>query len=449
MAEPIAARLVRVRDFFLRDLWQLELHPGKWNSFLMRWLQVVVMIGERFVGDQLLLRASALTYVTSLSVIPLLAVTFSIVQLFDPDNSLAVMVVEALAAGAPEAQEQILDLVRGANITGLGSVGAVVLLFSSILALRHLETTLNLIWGVRKDRSLARRFSDYLAVVIVVPLLIGAALSLGASLAADSILQEMLSVPIIAVFYDLGLSQMPKLLLLLGFSFVYWFFPNTEVRVRSALLGGILAAILFAIAQQAYLGLSVGVAKYNALFGGFAALPLLLVWLYVCWAIVLLGAELSFAHQNLARYRLEVQGSDLDAASLERLAVSVVVDVARAFRDRMEPPNAERLAEELCVSVRGIRSVVDRLESTGIVRNVGDEKGDEGFQLGRPAEGVRIHDILRSIRGDEGATEKENASATRRAVDEVVEEIAQAVSSIADNRTVADLLERIPETPGD
>ena len=164
----VRSRVERARKFLLHDLWRLDLRAGSFIGFATRTLQLSIMVGEGFVKDQLLLRASALTYVTALSLIPLLAVAFSIVRLFDPDNTLAGTAVEFIAAGSPDAQATMLKLLDSADIVGLGSLGAAVLFVSSILALRHLETTLNSIWGIRKDRSLARRFSDYLAVVVVV-----------------------------------------------------------------------------------------------------------------------------------------------------------------------------------------------------------------------------------------------------------------------------------------
>lgn len=445
MTEQVDAVMARARRFISQDLWNVDISSGRLFGFATRILQLSVMITQGFVRDHLILRASALTYVTLLSVIPLLAVALSIVRIFDPNNNLATTAVEYLAAGSPEAQSQILEMIRSANIAGLGSVGAAVLFVSSIFALRHLETTMNSIWGVRKDRTIARRFTDYLAVIVVVPLLLGLAISLGASMASDPILGWFLEIPSFASLYDLGLAHVPKLFLLLGFTFIYWFFPNTNVRFPSAFFAGLLAMMLFLSAQKAYLGLNIGVAKYSALYGGFAALPLLFVWIFVCWAIILLGAEFSFAYQNLSHYRLEVQSEDLSPSDFEALGIHIAVEVGRGFRDREPAPSDEDLAERLNVSVRAARSAISRLEIAQVLCLSASEESP-GYRLGRPAEKIRIADLLKALRGQRrnqrtGGTDEDR----ERVVEDLVRELEQGLASVSESRTLADVLTKIPE----
>jgi membrane protein len=243
-----------------------------------------------------------------------------------------------------------------------------------------------------------------------------------------------------------GLLHAPKFILLLGFSFVYWFFPNTQVNARSALLGGALAAVLFTVAQNSYVGLSVGAAKASALYGGFAALPLLFVWLYVCWAIVLLGAEFSFANQNRDHYRQEVQSRTLSAADIETLGLQMAIEIARAFRDDAAVPTAASLANGVGASVRAVREVIDTLEAKGILSQCSLGKQGEGFLLGRPAERIRIIDVLDAIRGPRGEIEAEVATPSSRVVREMIGDLDQATASYAASHTLADLLAKIPES---
>lgn len=446
MTESVNVMVDRARQFLFHDLWRIDLRPRSFIGFATRVLQVTIMVCEGFVRDRLLLRASALTYVTALSVVPLLAVSLSIVRLFDPNNSLAALAVGYIAAGSPAAQETLLDLVRDADIVGLGSFGAALLFLSAIFALRHLETTFNSIWGVRKNRGFARRFSDYLTVVIVVPLFTGVAISLGATLESDPVLTWLLEMPGFARLHEMGLQYAPEFFLLLGFSFIYWFFPNTHVNARSAIVAGALTAVLFSVAQQSYVGLSVGVAKYSALYGGFAALPLLFVWLYVCWAIILLGAELSFAHQNRSHYRLETQSGTLCAADVETLGLQLAIEVARAFRDDSTVPTAEGLANGVGASVRAVREVVDLLETDGILSQCSIQEEGEGYRLGRPAERIRICDVLDAIRGSRARIEEGGATPASRVVGEMIEDLDRATASYAQSQTVADVLAKIPES---
>jgi len=439
----------RARRFFSKELWSFDLQSGSLAGAGLRFLQFCVMVGEAFVRDNLLLRASALTYVTAIAVIPLLAVVIAVVGIFGKSDEIASMAVSTLAAGSPAAQERILELISQADIRGMGSIGAGVLFASSVLVLRHLETTLNFIWGVRRERSWMRRFADYLAVLIVAPIFLGAALSMAASFQAGPVLTWMLEFPTFAFLYKIGLSQIPKLLLLVGFSFVYWFFPDTRVKVFAALLGGLVAALLFSLAQTYYVGLNVGVARYNALFGGFAAIPLLLVWLFFCWAIVLLGAEISYAYQNLAHYRREAQEGPTGAAERELLATRIVVEVGRSFRDRSSAPGADELGDLLDSSVRTVRELLALLDGAGILSVRADGERSEAYQLGRPAEAISVSDILIAVRGQrtlEKGREHEEASA-HRIVDELFTDLDGTLYVITDARSLADLLDAVEQAP--
>jgi membrane protein len=317
--------------------------------------------------------------------------------------------------------------------------------------LRHLEQTLNFIWGVRRERSWMRRFADYLAVLIVAPLFLGAALSMGASFRAGPVLSWLLEFPTFALLYKLGLGQIPHLLLLLGFSFVYWFFPDTRVKITSALLGGFVAALLFTGAQNYYVGLSIGVARYNAFFGGFAAIPLLLVWLYFCWAIVLLGAEVSFAFQNLAHYRLEAaQEGATGAAERELLATRIAVEVGRGFRDRAPALGADELGDVLGAPIRAVRELLALLDNAGIVSVRSGEERSESYQLGRPAETITVTQILVAVRGErtlEASAQESSAqeASAHRAVNALFENLDGTLYGLTDARTLADLLVEVDQ----
>jgi len=440
VSETTSDFLERVRRFFGKELWSFDLQSGSLVGAALRFLQFCVMVGEAFVRDNLLLRASALTYITAVAVIPLLAVVIAGVGIFGKSEDIASMAVGYLAAGSPDAQARILELVSGAKISGLGSVGAAALFASSVLVLRHLETTLNFIWGVRRERSWMRRFADYLAVLIVAPIFLGAALSMAASFQAGPVLTWLLDFPTFAFLYTIGLSQIPKLLLLLGFSFVYWFFPDTRVKVTAALLGGLVAALLFSLAQNYYVGLSVGVARYNAFYGGFAAIPLLLVWLYFCWAIVLLGAEIAYAYQNLAHYRREAQEGPTGAAERELLAMRLVVEVGRIFRDCAPAPSADELGKIVGSSIRTVRELLALLDGAGILSVRSDGERTESFQLGRPAECISVHEILVAVRGERALEKGHEEASAHRVVNELFGDIDGTLHQLTDARTLADLL---------
>jgi membrane protein len=313
------------------------------------------------------------------------------------------LLVEQLAAGAPEAVDRILQYVERLRFGALGTVGGALLILTTLLVVGNVEQALNAIWGVTKQRPWIRRVPDYLAVVVVSPLFLGVALSLGATLQSQWVVQRLLDSPLGATLYDLGLRHAPALLVIAGLSFLYWFLPNTEVRLRSAFLGGVVAGTLFSVAQRLYVGLSIGAARYDAIFGGFAVLPLLMVWIYFEWAITLLGAEVAYAHQTLPCYRREVRGAPAGPAARESIGLAVALVIARAFERGERPFDEESLSEHLDVPLRTVRDVAAHLEKAGLLSPVADASRQAVWQLARPADRIRVSDVLAALRGPRAA----------------------------------------------
>ena len=398
MSSALEQHRLRLQRYLDHDLWQGVETGGALAAFSRRALQVAVIVSQGVARNQTMLRASALTYFTMLSLIPLLALAIGLVEVVGAGDALVRVVAQQIGAVSPEAGDRILEMVRRVDFRSLGAVGAATLFVTTVLALSNVEKALNFIWGVERQRPLVRRFPDYLAVLVVAPLLLTVALSLATSLRSEAFLARVLAHPALARLYELGLHQAPALLFWGAFSFLYWFLPNTTVRPLPALAGGGLAAVLFSILQAGYVAFQVGMARSNALFGSFAALPVLLVWIFFSWAIVLLGAELAFALQNRASFRQAREGEEPEPAEREAIGLALATRMARAFRDGAGGRTAEQLAAELDVPVRTVRSLLGRLEAAGIVAPRGDDKLD-GYQLGRAAESIAVAEVLTALRG--------------------------------------------------
>ncbi len=450
-----AAFVHRARGFILHDLWHLDLRPRSVTAAGVRLLQLVVMIARGFIRDELMLRASALTYVSLLSLMPLLLVTVSLIGLVGGQDRIVDLIVDQLTAVSPEAREMIMTRLRETNIGSLGTVGGSLLILTAIMTLRHLEATLNDIWGVRRGRSWSRRFSDYLAVLVVAPILTATAISLSTTMQSEELFMHLLERPLIAAAFDSGLRYLPELLFTISFTFLYWFFPNTRVRPLSALLGGLVAMLLFSVARFAYVDLSVGAARYSMIFGGMVALPLMLVWLFACWAVVLLGAEVAFAHQNLSHYRQELTQVAPGPAEREAVGLRIALEVAAAFCRGHAPPVASGLSESLGVSVRTVRQILEALEERGLVVRGAGEDRDTPYLPARPVDRITISEVLTALRGDRravalnGAEEVAPNSSFDTAVAAVLDELDSARASVGDVRTLSDILATVDESPVD
>ncbi|MEN8162082.1 MAG: YihY/virulence factor BrkB family protein, partial [Myxococcota bacterium] len=205
-------------------------------------MQLAILVAQGFARDELLLRAHQLTYLTLLSLIPALALAGTFIDLIGGGGSVIQALLDRYAAAAPaETRSFILERVADFEFGALGPLGGAVLLATTVLAIGGVERALNAVWGVREPRGWSRRVPDYLAVMVVAPLVVGIAIPLRTSLESQELVSWALQHPLFATLYHAGLRWLPALLLVLGFSFLYAFLPNTRVRWLSALLGGLAA----------------------------------------------------------------------------------------------------------------------------------------------------------------------------------------------------------------
>lgn len=415
----------RIETFVREEMWR---GTTRW----VRFLQFCWVIGEGFVRDQLLLRSHSLTYITVLSLIPMLAVGLSLAGLLGLREKVSEEIFQRLGEVAPQIATQIQQLVDNFDFGSLGALGGTFLFLTTVLTVGSVEQSLNQIWGVSKQRAWTRRLPDYLFVILFAPLVLGVALSLGTTLQSPKAVAFLLQWPWFESLWSYGLKQLPLLLFVGGFTFVYWFLPNTQVRIASAALGGVVGGLLFPLALWGYVNFSVGATRLGAIFGAFVQLPLFLVFTYFAWAIVLLGAEVSFAYQNLARYRREVRGEEPGAAGREAIGLGIALEVARRFQAGADPCHPDELADALDVRVRTIRDILTELEQAGILSERADDKRSDLYQLGRPAEQVSVGDVLRALRG-----EREPLTS---AVDRTLEELEKRQRDVTERETLADLL---------
>jgi membrane protein len=426
----------RAIEFLHRDLWNAEAMAKLGMHRVQGMLQFCATVVESVLRDMIPLRASALTYYTVLAVVPLLAFALSIMQAVGVNESYVPRLVEQLTRVSPEAGQWILTTVAHVNFAKLGTIGAAVLFLTTLLGLASIERTFNQIWGVTQARSLDRRITDYLAVLVIAPILLGAALSLTTTLQNQALLRELLSRSWFEFLYDLGLRWAPVAFLGLAFAFLYWFVPNTRVRTSGAFLGGFVAATLFTLLQHLYVRFNIGVANSNAVYGGLAALPLFLAWVYVSWVIVLLGAEIAAALENVAKLRRARRGHEPNPAAREALGLAIAVRLARGFDAGATPISAEHLSEDLRLSIRSAREILSDLERAGVASRAAAHDREDAFQLGRAADQISVVELLSALRGPRGALP---SSASSSALSRILTEIDRSSLDVVANLTLEDL----------
>lgn len=396
---PLKSRLY---DFFSTTLWRME--PEMFRGVkrhAVKYLQILALVIKDFRDDQCLLRASALTFTSILSIVPFFALTFAVLKGFGVHNKVEPLILDQVAAGSQETVDRIITYINNTNMTSMGAIGLVTLIVTVITLLGNIEEAFNVIWGVRETRSFYRKFSDYLSVVITAPLLLLAAVSITTTLQSQALVRWLVETSYLGDLLLLLFRFAPYLIIWLALVFLYIFIPNTRVHFKSALIGGVLAGTIWQLAQWGYIHFQVGVAKYNAIYGTLALLPIFMVWIYTSWLIVLLGLEVVYAHQNIRTFRREIRNPSFSHSQKELLGLAILQDIATAFHFERAPWTPEQLAEELDIPLRVVREILFLLVQTGyITATAGDTPN---YIPARELDRITISDVLKNLKnhGDE------------------------------------------------
>ena len=296
--------------------------------------------------------------------------------------------------------QNLLETTKGGLIAG---VGVVVLIWSALSIFGQIENAFNRIWNIQKGRRIGRKFSDYLSVMLVFPIgmILSSSITVYLTAQAAVLSEKTALLDAVSVLLFFMLKLLPYLILWAFFSFIYIFMPNRKIPYASGILAGIFAGTLYQAVQWTYITLQVGVAKYNAIYGSFAALPLFLIWLKLSWSIVLFGAELSYSHHNYAVYRVTPgEGSDLSPEAFKLMALQVTHRVVQDFKKGKKAPSTGALSERLGCPPHLVKSTLDTLLAAGIlseVRAQDDGTPPAAYQPGCDTDLITIGFVLEAL----------------------------------------------------
>lgn len=361
------------------------------KSLLIRFLRVVVLAIRGFNENKCKFRASALTFFSLLSIVPVVALMFGIAKGFGLQERVAAQILEKMKGQEEVANRVIafsnslLDQTSGGVIAG---VGVIFLFWTIISLLSNIEGSFNDIWGVVKPRTFGRKVSDYLVTMLVCPILL--AVAGGATIFLSGQIQTLTEkFPMLNNFgpaFWLVMKLLPYLTVWISFTFIFIFMPNTKVGFVSGLIAGIVAGTLFQLVQWGYVNCQVQLTAKYAIYGSFAALPLFLLWLQFSWFIILFGAEVSFAHQNVETYEFEPDCLSASHSFKTLLSILITQRLVRRFCDGEKPIDASDLSHELEIPVRLVRQLLYDLSESGIISEV--RKGEDKELAYQPATDV-------------------------------------------------------------
>lgn len=394
----------KVINFIKADIWRIRLKSrSRGKSFLIKQLRVILLALRGFNEDKCQLRASALTYYSLLSIVPIFAMAFGIAKGFGFEKLLQVQVLDKLP-GQEEVLKQIIDFAytllentKGGVVAG---IGVAVLFWTVIKVLGNIERSFNDIWGIKEARKIGRRLSDYLSVLLICPVLIIVSSSATVFIATQiKFITEKISIlGVVSPAIFLLLKLLPYTIIWVLFSFVYAFMPNTKVNLKSAIVAGIVAGSLYEIVQWSYITFQIGAAKYNAIYGSFAALPLFLVWLQISWLIVLFGSEIAFAHQNVEMYEFEPDCLHASYAFKRLLSLRIAHLIVKNFSEGNKPFTITQIAHTLEIPIRLLRELLYELAQGGILSEIKAERDEEKvFQPARDIHTLTIKSVIDAL----------------------------------------------------
>ena len=387
----------------------------------------------------LTLRAMSLVYTTLLSIVPLIALSFSVLKGLGYHRYLEPILyqfLEPLGERATEITARVMGFVENVQSGVLGSLGLAFLLYTVISMIQKVEESFNFVWRVGRPRSLGRRFSEYLSVMVVGPVIMVAAMGLIATVGSNGMVQFVAHIQ----FFGVALAQVGRLtpyVLVAGvFTFMYAFIPNTKVEIRAAAVGGVVAGVLWSASGVLFAAIVVHSSRTMAIYAGFAIVIVGLMWLYLSWLILLLGVQLAFYLQHPQFLRPGHGDIRLTSGLKERLALSLMYLVGKDFRITGPTWTLQRLAESLEVPGTALGPVVACLERRGLL--VATE--EEILMPGRDLGSIGLAEILEAVRND-GEGPRMPLGRSIEPAEAAAREAEAAINASMNGRTLKDLVE--------
>lgn len=378
--------LKKVKTFFQEDLWSHDLtSKSRRRAFLITQSRIYILAFKGFFEDRATVKAAALTYFTVLSLVPVFAIFFAIARNFGFEDRVSEIVSGMVVRINMQGQEHIImekltslidSLLLKVRSGVLAGIGGIILFWSVIQVLNNIEASFNDIWQIRKPRSPMRKFSDYLAIMILSPFAIALSGSFMVKIrsAADQI--ELIKPLVVSL-----IKGVPFVSMWILFTLVYIVMPNTKVKFKYALIAGIFAGTFAVFFQMLYQNLQLGVWRMNTLYGGIAIIPLFLLWLQITWLIVLMGAEISFAYQNIDNYEFEENALNLSHNNKRILTLLISYHIIRNFEDGGKPWNSDVISHRLGIPLRLVNELVYELVTAGILAELSaDNPKDRSYQ---------------------------------------------------------------------
>lgn len=438
--------LIRVINYLKADVWRISTTQySTLKTFWIKQLQVMLLAIHKFRKDKSHLRASALTFYTLLSIVPVIAMAFGIAKGFGFEKLLEKQLLTRFPAQQEDVAQVInfaqslLETTKGGMIAG---VGVVLLFWSAMKVLNHIEGSFNDIWEIKRARPIGRKLSNYFAIMFICPLLIILSSSATVFITTQvTLITQRVALlgffsPVIAFF----LKLFPYCLIWILFTFIYILIPSTKVNFASSLLAGFVAGTVYQVVYWAYIIFQVGISRHNAIYGSFAALPLFLVWLHNSWLIVLMGAQLSFAHQNRDKSELGPDAMEISSHFKKILALQIVHLLVKQFQKGERPLSVEIIAARLQIPLRLASQLIQDLVECRIVSDTIDHANQAlAYQPARDINMLNINYILRALEQNGVPSLPVAETPALKMISESLQSFGELIENTSENKLLKDI----------
>lgn len=434
----------RIEQFLTKEIWSIQLQsvpPIK--RIPIHILRVLHLAYRGFIEDKVLLRASALTYFTLMSIVPILAMGFGIAKGFGVDKYLESQILENFQ-GQEEIITKLIDfsnkLLENTGGGLIAGIGVIVLFYSVLKVFGHIEHSFNDIWQIKSARPFTRKFADYLSMMLIAPVLLIASSGMNVFIITqlDNLSTKIELISYVSPLIIFSLKFLPYFIIWIVFTLLYIVMPNTKVNILSGIVGGVLAGSAFSIVQWLYIDLQVGVSSYNAIYGSFAALPLFLIWLRISWLIVLFGAEISFSHQNQNHFEFETETENISHRSSKTLSILILSRIINRFIAGDSPFTSQELSKDLKLPIRLVRSLLDELVGCNILNKTYTNKPKTpAYQPAQHIDKYTFSYVIGKLE-THGAT-IELKHSTLEQINQIHEKFVKTINEMPDNIAIKDI----------
>jgi membrane protein len=430
-----------------RALWRSDTASlAPWQARLLRVLRVVYGVVRDVVDGRLTLHATSLVYTTLLSLVPMLAISFSVLKGLGVHNQLEPLLRRALAplgSSANEVTENIIGFVDKMQVGVLGTLGIGLLVYTAISMIQKVEQAFNETWRISSSRPLARKFADYLSVLLIGPVLMFSALGITASVQSNAIVQRLSEIEPLGLLLQGAGSLTPHLLMLGAITFAYSFIPNTRVRLWSAFAGAVIAVVLWTAAGRLFAIFVSGSASYTAIYSAFAAIVIFIIWLYVDWLILLIGATIAFYLQHPEYLTSSLANPEICIRTRERCALLLAAEIAEAFYSRRPGPTLTEMTKTLCLPQGMLDTLIRHLVAARLITPSADEP--PRYLPAQPPEETPVKSVLDAVRAPPEERHGEvrpdvSGCAAAPVIDDIEQRIDRATVEALRSVTVKDLI---------